>query len=108
MIKRDIFDELIRDKKFLEMELAGLGQNSIISYKEKIEKMTETLKAIAVVNGSFGLLDAYIPDMKQAQRVEPKNEPDVVAESLSPVPEPEETQAKEVVVNESPFPKIAK
>lgn len=117
-VKKDMLDELLRDKKYLEMELAGLAQNAIMSYKEKIEKMTDTLKQIAIVNGSFGLLDVYFqtPEEQQAaqqqmaaQEQAPK-EPVVEQpkEEIKVVNEPvvEQPVTKDVESGSSPFPKI--
>jgi hypothetical protein len=118
-VKIDMLEELKRDKKYLEMELAGLAQNAIMSYKEKIEKMTDTLKQIAVVNGSFGLLDVYFQTQEeqlaaQQQQMaaqeqaakepvveQPKEEPKVVNE-----PVVEQPVMNEVKGDDSPFPKI--
>jgi len=109
MIKRDILEELGRDQKFLEMELAGLAQNSVMSYKEKIEKMKDTLNSLAVVRGTYGLLDVYFPEQKEeaAPQQAPAPTPEPVVEQ--PKEEPvvaQEAVKEEVKGDESPFPKI--
>ena len=99
-VKNDITNELLRDKKYLEMELAGLAQNTNISYKDKILKMTKTLNDIAVVNGTFGLLNVYF--LAEEQKV--------VTPELANISErtDEKTETNENQTNKenSPFPKI--
>ena len=124
-LKRDLLEELVRDKGYLEMELAGLAQNPMVGYRDKVNKMKKTLNDIAIINGTFGLIDVYFPEPKveepqgipqteetvQAPVIEQEvvNEP-VVNEPVveAPVVKQEVVKApvEEVKASTSPFPKI--
>ena len=126
-LKRDLLEELVRDKGYLEMDLAGLAQNPTVRYRKKVNKMKNILNKIAIVNGTFGLIDVYFPEPKVEQEVvqapvaqapeetvqapvveqEIVNEP-VVEEPVveEPVAEVVKAPVKKVKASTSPFPKI--
>lgn len=118
-LKRDLVEKLIRDKTYLEMELGGLAQNTIISYKKKVKKMGSILNELAIINGTFSLMEVYFPEPVvapepvQEQSVKaPVQEQEVVNEPVMETPveelvidEPVE-EPKTVDASNSPFPKI--
>jgi len=120
-LKRSLEEELVRDKGYLEMELSGLAQNPFIAYREKVDKMKKVLNDIAIINGTFGLLDVYFPEPKveepmvQAPTPEPVVQAPVVEQEVVNVPVVEEppvvetvpvAPVEEVKASTSPFPKI--
>jgi hypothetical protein len=92
-LKRDVLDELIRDKNFIELDNARLSQNPIINYREMVNKIKDNLETIAIINGTLGLLEVYFPEPKQKD-IPSQPQGDTIAEA------PDKDDTVPQVVNE--------
>lgn len=112
-LKRDILEELIKEKGYLEIDNARLAQNPIVGYYEMVNTLKDNIKNIAIINGSIGLIEVYFPEQKVENTPQPMQEESVqapVVEEQMVVNEPEEielpVEENSVDGDNSPFPKI--
>jgi len=61
-LKLDLVNKLNNEKYYEEIELIRLAQDPNTNYKEKIEKMSENLTTIALVNAKVGLVEQYFQE----------------------------------------------
>lgn len=61
-LKVDLLNELKNDKMYAEIELIRLASDPAMNYKNKIEKLTDVLKEIALLNQEIGLAEMYFQE----------------------------------------------
>jgi hypothetical protein len=66
-LKIDLVNKLNNDKFYDEFELVRLAQEPNMTYRTKIEEMTELLGRIAITNAKLGLIEQYFQEPAASQ-----------------------------------------
>jgi len=74
-LRADLLNEFRNQKYYAEMELVRLAQEPNMNYKNKIDKIAETLEKISVINQQIGLADAYFQAPEQQVQAPQVGEP---------------------------------
>jgi hypothetical protein len=61
-LKQDLLEELMRDKKFLELELGTYYSNSTMNYKDKLTLINSTLEKLALNDLKLQLVNHYFQE----------------------------------------------
>jgi hypothetical protein len=61
-LKLDLLNKLRNDKYYEELELVRLAQDPNTNYKEKIDRMSDRLMTISILNAQMGLAEQYFQE----------------------------------------------
>jgi hypothetical protein len=61
-LKLDLLNKLRNDKYYEELELVRLAQDPNMYYKEKIDRMSDRLASISLLNSQMGLAEQYFQE----------------------------------------------
>lgn len=83
-LKQDLLNNLGNDKYYTELELGRLAAEPNITYKVKVDEMTELLKHIAELDLATQLIGKYFPDQQQPSADAPQPAPEQPQQQTHP------------------------
>ena len=106
-LRADLLNEFRNQKYYAEMELVRLAQDPNMNYRIKIDRISELLGRISIINQKLGLADAYFAAPEPVAPVQegvpaPQGEPAAQA----PVPAPVIEQPVEEAAPAAPKPLV--